>query len=286
MAASAEHLSGLAALDGRHDALLLDQWGVLHDGHQPYPGVHETLARLAAAGTRLLLLSNTARREADNLRMLAGMGFDTACFEGVMTAGDDARDALRSDAAGRALGRRCLPLSRPNERFLAEGVGFELVDTVAEADWLFLLSMEPPQQSLAAWRALLDDAAARRLPMVCANPDFERVTLDGTRFEAPGRVAQHYASLGGPVHWHGKPHGRIYRRSLARLGLPAARVLAVGDSLAHDVAGAATAGVACAWVSSGVHAAEAGQPLEQAACERLFEETGVTPAWVLPRFAW
>jgi beta-phosphoglucomutase-like phosphatase (HAD superfamily) len=71
-------------------------------------------------------------------------------------------------------------------------------------------------------------------------------------------VARHYEALGGMVRWHGKPQPRIYDTCLGRLGLPPGRILAVGDSLPHDVAGALGAGVPCAWVAGGVHAAEVG----------------------------
>ncbi len=48
-----------------------------------------------------------------------------------------------------------------------------------------------------------------------------------------------------------KPHAAPFERMLAALGLPAERTLYVGDSLAHDVAGAQNAGVAAAWLSNG-----------------------------------
>lgn len=285
-------LTGLAALATGFDALLLDQWGVLHDGHQPYEGALDALEHLRAARKTVLLLSNTARRGSDNLQLLQRMGFDPALFDGVVSAGDDARDALVHDPDPfyRRLGRRCLVLARPGDRGLADGLGFERVDQVQKADWLLLLSTEPPQQSLAAWRDDLLLAARRGLPMVCANPDLDRATADGHLLEAPGRVARHYESLGGLVRWHGKPQPRIYDTCLRRLGLPPARILAVGDSLPHDVAGARGAGLRCAWVACGVHAAEvgaqAGRAPDVARCLALFERVGPRPDYVLPRFGW
>ncbi len=48
-----------------------------------------------------------------------------------------------------------------------------------------------------------------------------------------------------------KPHAAPFERALAALNLPAERTLYVGDSLAHDVAGAQNAGLAAAWLSNG-----------------------------------
>lgn len=43
--------------------MLLDQFGVLHDGTQPYPGAVEAVEWLAQQGVKLLIISNSSRRE-------------------------------------------------------------------------------------------------------------------------------------------------------------------------------------------------------------------------------
>ncbi len=48
-----------------------------------------------------------------------------------------------------------------------------------------------------------------------------------------------------------KPHVDPFERALADLGVPADRALYVGDSLAHDVAGAHNAGLQTAWLDDG-----------------------------------
>src|SRR6478609_3902536 len=200
--AAVSHLSGLAEVAQSYDGFLLDQWGVLHDGTTPYPGAVDCLQRLRSAGKAIIILSNSGRGARENEELLARMGFARELFDHVVSAGDDARDALltEQDPFYRDLGRRC---------------------------FLFMLSMNPPQQSLAGWRPVLEAAVARDLPMICGNPDLYRVHADGTLHEAPGLVARCYAGLGGRVRYHGKPEPRIYRSSLQRLGLAPRRVLAV-----------------------------------------------------------
>ncbi len=286
-------IDGLAAVAGDFDAFLLDQWGVLHDGHYAFAPALDALRRLRALGKRVVLLSNTARREADNVRMLARLGVDPSLFDAIVTAGDDAREALASadDPAYRRLGPNCLPLSRPRDRELAQArPGMRLVDDVERADWVFLLSTEPPEVSLAGWKALLERAAERQLPMVCANPDLDRVTPEGVLLEAPGRVALYYEELGGHVLWHGKPEPRVYATALERLGVAGPRCLAVGDSLAHDVRGACRAGLASAWIAAGIHAAEAGLDaagaLDRQRCLELFRRQDLHPDYALTRMCW
>jgi phosphoglycolate phosphatase-like HAD superfamily hydrolase len=55
-------IQGLSEIADDYDALLLDQWGVLHGGVEPYPGVLETLAALRDAGKPVAVLSNAPRR--------------------------------------------------------------------------------------------------------------------------------------------------------------------------------------------------------------------------------
>jgi HAD superfamily hydrolase (TIGR01509 family) len=62
-----------------------------------------------------------------------------------------------------------------------------------------------------------------------------------------------------------KPDARIYAYALAKAGCDAAQVLFVGDTIAHDVVGAAAVGMATAWLTADARAeAIAGHPAEHA----------------------
>ncbi|MGO4736963.1 TIGR01459 family HAD-type hydrolase [Bosea sp. 2KB_26] len=290
--APVRHLSGLAEIAQRYDGFLLDQWGVLHDGTTPYPGAIDCLERLRSAGKAIIILSNSGRGARENEELIARMGFARALYDHVVSAGDDARDALLTepDPFYRALGRRCYLFARDGEDHLIDGLGLARVERIEDADFLFTLSMNPPQQSLAGCRSVLEAAVARDLPMICGNPDLYRVHADGTLHEAPGLVARTYAEMGGRVRYHGKPEPRIYRSSLQRLGLAPRQVLAVGDSLEHDVAGATGAGIDVAFIAGGIHRQDLGWPtsgtVDRASCARLFGTSGWAPGYVLPYFAW
>ena len=74
-----------------------------------------------------------------------------------------------------------------------------------------------------------------------------------------------YLALGATdVRLVGKPYPLIYEacvNALREAGVPAnARIAAVGDSLHHDVLGAARAGIDSIFVCSGVHAKQLGVP--------------------------
>ena len=115
-------------------------------------------------------------------------------------------------------------------------------------------------------RGLLREAMARRsggLPLLVANPDTTRP--DGKDSPMPGLLAARYRAMGATdIRMVGKPHELIYdacRKELAAAGLPAAaRVAAVGDSLHHDVLGAAANGIDSVFICGGVHYRELGVP--------------------------
>ncbi len=282
----------MAQVAQEHDGFILDQWGVLHDGATPYPGAVDCLRRIRAAGKGVVILSNSGKRGDENTRRMESMGFERAWFDAVISAGDDARDAiLRSpEPFYRNLGRRCLAMTRAEETHLADGLGLELVADVEQADFLFALTIDAPRQSVAGWEPVLARAAQRGLPMVCGNPDFVRTAPDGQLFEAPGLLARRYAELGGAVRLHGKPCAGIYESCLRTLALPRARIAAVGDSLHHDVAGAAGAGLHSVFVAGGVHRDELGIALgetpDPARCEKLYAQAGAVPDYLVPLFRW
>jgi HAD superfamily hydrolase (TIGR01459 family) len=254
-----ERVDGMAALAARYEGFILDQWGVLHDGTRPYDGAAQCLQRLKAEGRRIVVLSNSGKREADNLRLMQGMGFDVSALERCVCAGEEARSAIaaRADAFHRLLGRRCFAFTRAGDRAVLEGIGLEFVDRVEDADFLAVLGIDSPQRSLADYEPELAAGAARKLPMVCANPDILRLTPQGL-VDAQGVLAVRYEALGGRVFYHGKPYPAIYRACLSALRCAPEQVIMIGDSVDHDVLGARRAGIASALIPGGVHGAELG----------------------------
>jgi HAD superfamily hydrolase (TIGR01459 family) len=282
---------GMSALAARYDGFILDQWGVLHDGTRPYAGAAECLQRLHAAGKRIVVLSNSGKREADNLRLMERMGFDVSLLERFVSAGEEARIALaaRADPFHRALGRRCFAFTRGGDRALLEGIGLELVDRIGDADFLAVVGNDSPQRSLADYESELAAGVARRLPMVCANPDTARLTPHGI-IEAQGVLAQRYEALGGEVFYHGKPYPAIYKASLDALDCAPDKVIAVGDSVDHDVLGADRAKLTSALIPGGVHGSELGvawgELPKAEAWSRFAEKAPAQPAYLLAAFNW
>lgn len=288
----ARFVSGVAALLADYDGFILDQWGVLHDGVTPYAGAVACLRRLHEAGKHIVVLSNSGKREAYNVRLMAQLGFDASLYDRFVGAGEDARSALleRRTDFHRGLGSRCYAFTRDGDHSLFDGIGLTFVDRIDDADFLGAIGIDSPRRNAVDYEIELKAGIARGLPMICANPDLVRVSPAGT-VEAAGMLARRYEALGGRVVRHGKPYPEIYRSCLAAMpSCRPERVIAVGDSIEHDILGAAGVGLASAFVAGGIHADElVGRWGELPAGERwdrFIATAQARPDYLLPAFVW
>jgi len=286
-------LAGLSEIAPSYDGFILDLWGVLHDGAKPLPGVLDALARLKAAGKRVAVLSNAPRRAHLVASRMAEIGIAPDLYDHVYSSGEEAWQQLkrRDDAFYAALGRRCYHIGPARDDNMLEGIDLERVADIADAE--FMLNTGPSwgwEETVADYETLLQAARARDVPMVCANPDLV-VIHEGRPAICAGALAQRYAALGGRVRWHGKPYPSVYQTCFALLGIAERRrILAVGDSLRTDIAGAAAAGIDSALVTGGIHGDELGAPPgelpERARLTAALDASGHYPTAVIAAFRW
>ncbi|HTW73132.1 MAG TPA: TIGR01459 family HAD-type hydrolase [Acetobacteraceae bacterium] len=287
-----EHLPGFAPLAERYDGFVLDLWGVIHDGINAFPHAVDCLRRLRAAGKRTLLLSNVPRPNDAVRTMMRGMGIEDALYTDVLTSGEAVRRALISppDLWWAELGQKVFHLGPARDLPVLEGLKLQRASSPAEGN--FVLNTGPDDHrnpsDLGEFEDVLAECARRGLPMICANPDLE-VIRGGVRVLCAGALAVRYRELGGDVRSLGKPDPAIYQPVLEVLGLRPEHVLAVGDALRTDIAGAAGVAIDACWVLDGIHGASLRRPdgaFDTAAAEREAAEADLAPIATLPRFCW
>jgi HAD superfamily hydrolase (TIGR01459 family) len=283
-------IQGLGEIAGDYDLFLIDQWGVIHDGETPYDGAIDTLAELKALDRPVVILSNSARRTHVGIEKMDSMDIPREFYDHLVTSGEQTWQALRhrGDSFHAGLGRRCLLFSWGADRGLTGGgIDLDLVEDMAEAD--FILMAGTNREPLDYYEPILQAALARGIPMICANPDLVSVTPDGELVICPGQIARRYEEIGGFVRWHGKPHREIYEACFA-LYPDAKRILGIGDSLHHDIAGATAAGIDSLFIAAGVHAPalgiEWGEAPSPVRLEAVYTETGQRPNYMAPVFRW
>jgi HAD superfamily hydrolase (TIGR01459 family) len=284
-------VGGIAELAERYDGFILDVWGVLHNGIEPYPRVVDTLYRLKAAGKRLCVLSNAPVRAETVAGRIEKIGIPRDAYHHIMTSGEEVWQHLkhRPDAFYQRLGTRVLHIGPERDKGMLDGIDLVGVQDAAEADFVLNTGPGEPADTVATYRPVLAAALARRLPMVCANPDLT-VMRGADVLICAGSLAQAYEADGGEVRWHGKPFPGVYRTCLALLGVAdKGRILGVGDSPRTDVAGANGAGLDSLLVAGGLHASEfgfvAGNRLDAARVPQALG-AGPRPTAVIGRLSW
>jgi HAD superfamily hydrolase (TIGR01459 family) len=283
---------GMSALAADFDGYILDLWGVLHDGVTAFPLALDCLQRLRRAGKRILILSNAPRRTAEVAERCTEMGLTPDTYDLLMSSGEDAWRHLaeRPDDWYRALGERCYHLGPERDLGMRDGLDYRFVDDLSAADFILNTGALDHADTRETYTAFLGAALGRELPMVCANPDYV-VIRGGAEEICAGTIALAYEEMGGVVRYHGKPHAGIYRTCLGLFdGIAPERILAVGDSVRTDVAGAQAMGMEAVFVISGIHKdklvnAETGA-VDKDRLAELYRAEGGTPLAALPEFRW
>lgn len=282
-------LTSIKQLAADYPLLLLDLWGVVHNGVEIFPAAKECIKKVKANGGKVVFVSNAPRRSEVIAAQLTELGLAAELYDGVVSSGQLGRRALADGGAQSGLGRRCLHIGSPRDDDTPRGLGLEMVKEVAAAD--FILNSGPwnDGEGVADYRRLLDEAARRRVPMVCLNPDVEVIRGD-RRMICAGALAKYLEEVGGEVYYHGKPYGEIYHCALELVGggFGFAETLIIGDSLKTDIAGAVGVNCDSLLVLGGIHfngtRGEDGR-LSVAKLEKLLEGSP-QPKSVIERLRW
>lgn len=292
MASDVRLLKGIGELADGYDGFILDVWGVLHDGLQPFPGVLDALARLKSQGKRLVVLSNAPRRAGPVANRLTEIGIPPALYDHIHTSGEETWQHLkrRDDPFYAALGRVCYLIAPPRDNSVMDGLDLERVDDIGDAEFVFNTGPWGWDEDVVRYEEMLLGARERDLPMVCANPDLV-VHHQGRRAICAGAIAQRYEDLGGTVRWHGKPFAAVYDTATSLLGIgDRRRILAIGDSLRTDIAGANGAGIDSVVVAGGIHYAEfgaaPGELPDRAGLAKAVAAAGIAPKAAMAELRW
>lgn len=286
-------ISGLSSIAQEFDAIILDIWGVLHGGVRAFEGVTDALATLRDQGKPVGLLSNAPRRSRFAIERVTATGIASDLYGPVMTSGESVRLYLEDCANGLkpSLGTSCYYLGPRADTNMFEGLDIVLAPDLDQADFILNVGLFSESDPLETYDDLLRAPLARKVPMICANPDRWVDRQDIGRVPCAGLIAERYEQAGGKVHWHGKPDPGIYL-SLRNIMDPEGqmRFAMVGDSMTTDMPGAIAADMTSILMTRGLHAAHLhahdDNVTEQAALDRLCSQHGVVPDYALARLNW
>lgn len=238
-----------------YDAMLCDAWGVIHNGAELFDGAAHALTRFRSERGPVVILTNAPRPSSIIPAQLDRLGLPREAYDAVVTSGDATRAEIEKFLPAPA--HRIGPVK---DDPLFEGLEIRFAPPES-AEFIICTGLVNDQSEQPEdYRDHLTELAARKLPMICANPDII-VNWGGRKIWCAGALAQIYEELGGGVIYGGKPFPPIYRLALARIAeakgaaVPPERVLVIGDGLKTDIAGANRAGMNAIFVTGagGIH---------------------------------
>jgi len=255
-----ESIDGIKDIIDRYDVFILDQWRVMHNGKEGYSAAIKCVKTLYTNNKKLIIISNSSKRKHTSAARLSDLGYSENCFLEIMTSGEMMWQSLvhLNHDFTKKLQKNCFHIydkSKDDGKKYLEGLEkFNFVENIEEAD--FILGCSPNFNTTTIdYIPLLTEAIKNMLPFVCANPDFVSVESSSSKLViCMGTIAELYKNMGGAVFILGKPSWEIYEESTKKISnLHKSKILAVGDSLHHDVAGANNFGVDSLLITSGIH---------------------------------
>lgn len=267
------------------DVVLSDIWGVVHNGLVAFPEACEALQAFRQQGGTVILITN-APRPADSVqRQLRKLSVADDIYDAIVSSGDLTRHFVADHP-----GRKMFWIGPERDSSIHRGLN-PVLAPLEEADYIVCTGLfDDETESAEDYRGMMLQARERTLPLICANPDI--VVERGDRLiYCAGAIAELYRELGGEVIFYGKPHRPIYQRAMAlaaeRQGhaIELSRVLAIGDSVRTDLAGAHGFGIDCLFVTRGIHAEdfEGIDQLDPASVKELF---GHPPRALMRELRW
>ncbi len=273
----------LGAGDTRARAWICDIWGVIHNGVALYPDAVAACRAFRADGGRIVFVTNAPRPSSGVVAQLDGLGVPRDAYDAVLTSGDVTQTLLESWG-----GIPTLHIGPVRDHGLFHGRNVPLV-AAADAQRVLCSGLyDDTTETAENYRGLLTALAARRCPMLCANPDI-KVDRGGKIIYCGGAVAALYAELGGDVSYAGKPHAPIYEAACTLIAEAAesliARgdILAIGDGVLTDIPGGIAGGFRTIYIASAIHL---DGPLTSAAVVRLFPDPNSRPMAAMSALAY
>jgi HAD superfamily hydrolase (TIGR01450 family) len=233
------------------DGYVMDLDGTVYLGDEALPGAVETLARLRAAGRRLVFLTNNPLRSAGSYAdLLRGLGVQADADEVVTPL-----SVLTSYLTERHAGAAVITVAEPlvDQTLMTAGI---TVTTEPSAAGVVVVSFDRTfdyAKLLRAFRAVRHYGAA----IVATNPDPFCPTIDGGLPDCAAMLAAVQACTGATAEAIlGKPGPQMAAEVRSRLGVRPQDAAMVGDRILTDVAMSRALGMTSILVLSGATAAD------------------------------
>jgi HAD superfamily hydrolase (TIGR01459 family) len=281
-------LSTARDLLANYDVLFCDVWGVVHNGRTAYVEGCAALRNFREAGGTVVLVSNAPRTARSLANILEEKNVPADCWDAIVPSGDQALIYARDCEF-----RRIHHIGPDRDLDLFDDAPLARVPLDRSEAILCTGLVDDRRETADHYRPRLAQALERELTLICANPDLV-VDVGGELLPCAGAIAAIYEEMGGAVYWAGKPFAPAYELALRHAeqlrDTPVARsrILAIGDAVRTDIAGARDFGIDALFIGQGIHR-EAVMPdgtLNVAKLAELFDEDAPKAIAAMTGLAW
>jgi HAD superfamily hydrolase (TIGR01459 family) len=256
-------VQSLSEISAQYDALFVDLWGCVHNGVKAFPDAVAALQAYRRQGGIVVLVTNSPKPRAGVAEQLGQFGVPADAYDTIATSGDSARAAMFTGAVGSKVyfmgeWQRDAGFFEPLH-VIHEPIEVTRVP-LKEAEGIVCCGPMDPMADPDVNRADFLYAKQMGMKLLCANPDIV-VDRGETREWCAGALAKLYTEMGGESLYFGKPYPPIYDLARLRLseivkGTPDDRILAIGDGILTDIAGAIGEGIDSLFITGGLAASE------------------------------
>ena len=236
-------LDHLKNIFNNYNHFIIDLWGVVHNGVEPYEGAIKTIEELYNNKKNFIFLSN-APRPVNDVRefLIEKMQINKKFLNNILTSGEAAINSIKNFNYGKFF----FHLGPERDSKIFEGL--ENYKTELEkCDYILCTGLyDSEMDKLNFYEKLLVNSTGKK--MICTNPDLI-VDRGNTQEYCAGSIAKLFEKIGGEVVYFGKPYKEIYKSILKEKD----KALIIGDNLRTDIKGANLIKQDSLFITDGVH---------------------------------
>ena len=286
-------LANFREVANKYEAFIIDIWGVLWDGIEPYQYSIESLKKLINLNKYIILLSNAPRRSKVVSKRLEDIGIDSSYYHKIISSGEICRlKFLKNKELLNKFGYTYYFIGQEQDQTITELLKLTETDNIKKADFVLVCGTRRFEDTLNDYIKELDLAFSYNLPLICANPDKVVIRKTGELLVCAGSMAKYYKKKGGLVFQYGKPFIETYKLCFHYLiqknkNIDKNNILCIGDALETDILGANNFGLESLLIANGIHKNQLNPhntELSETHLKKFFETQKVIPKYILKEF--
>ncbi len=229
-----------------YDLFIIDLWGVVHNGVEPYKEAMNAIEELHNNKKKYYFLSNAPRPVSDVKDFLKNkMNIKEKFLKNIVTSGEAAIISIKSFHYGKLF----FHLGPERDKKIYNGLE-NLKTDIKKCDYILCTGLyDNAMDDLEFYKKLLVNSLNKK--MICTNPDLI-VDRGNTQEYCAGTIAKIFENMGGKVIYFGKPYKEIYDLIFK----DKTKSLIIGDNLRTDIKGANSIGQDSLFILDGIHKKE------------------------------